>query len=230
MKKFILTILTIFFCACTVYLPRTTARADTAPSYACVTVPDAYFYASRDDKRGLFLLPESYYVKVLDFDGDYCRAEYLIDDEYTRKLIGYVRADALAFVDYIPTRPYFYHLFEVSYTLENGNGGESGFLDKITLTCSYYGDYIVGSQTYCYVFRDGAFGYIPKPQDLITERNLEYDEWLRAKEEPQPPTNSSTAENTASPAQITILISVCLLVPVLAALILRSPRPPEPEE
>ncbi len=216
---------------CGVSLPKHPARADTLSRYACVINADAYFYATRDDQRGLFLLPESYYVKVLDSDGEYCRAEYLVDDEYTRKIVGYVRTENLVFVDYTPVRPYFYHLFEISYTLENGSVGETGFLDRITLTCSYYGDYKIGSQTYCYVLRDGAFGYIPKPQDLSVERNEEYDEWLRAKQEPQPTPQDSASENNASPAQIAILITVCLLIPVLAALLLRSPRhTPDPDE
>ena len=221
----------VFICGCSV--PRRQAMAQALlPQYACVVSSDAYFYATRDDRRGLFLLPESYYVKVLESDGEYSRAEYLFDDEYTRKLVGYIRTDKLAFVEYVPAQPYFYHLFEVSYTLENGSGNDAHLLDRITLTCSYYGDYTIGSQTYCYVLREGTFGYIPKPQDLIVTRNTEYDEWLRVQEEAQKtPLQEVDSTSAASPTQIALLICVCLLIPILSAFILRSSRrPTDPEE
>lgn len=234
MKKFILSavlpllfFLSTFFAPCTVRASATEAFA--ADSYACVLTDEAFFYSSRDEKRGVFLLPKTYYVKILEADPEFCKIEYLYDDTYVQKLVGYAKTSDLTPVPYVPKRPYLYCLVEVSYTIDGGNTPNSGFLDRITVTCAYYGDYRIGSETYSYILRDGSFGYIPKPADLSFNVNTEYAEWEAAnaekeKEEEQP-------KEQASPAQIAILIALCLLVPVLAALILRpSKRSPYDQE
>ena len=104
---------------------------------------------------------------------------------------------------------------------------DSTFLNEITLTCAYYGDYKIGSETYCYVLRGGTLGYVPKPTYITIPKNNEYEEWVAQ----QTPENSQTelptqSEESSSPAQIAILIALCLLVPTLAALILKPPRRP----
>ena len=185
----------------------------------------AYFYASRDENRGLFLLPESYFVKVLSVDSDYCRIEYLYDDTYAKKLTGYAKTNDLTFVDYTPQTPYLYHIFEVRYTIDDDFFENDDFLSQITVTCTYYGDYKIGSKTYCYVLRGDSFGYIPKPETLVYERNLEYEEHLVTEPpaEEFPPNQTDTG---MPPAQIALLIAICLLVPTLAALVLKPPKRP----
>ena len=225
----------LLFCACGGFFTskRMTVHADSAQSaqtpqvgsYACILYEDTFFYASADENSGLFLLPATYYVKLINYGKAYCHVEYLYDDTEVRKLVGYVKTDRLTFVDYIPNRPYFYHVFELHYRIDETPLDNSDFLNEITLTCAYYGDYKVGSKTYCYVLRGENFGYVPKPTTLTVEPNHEYEEYLAQQ------TNSSTADSavtqpTSSPAQIAILIALCLLVPVLAALILKPPRRP----
>ena len=207
-----------------------TARAAT-PSlgeYACILEENAFFYSAPDEQRGLFLLPVSYYVHVLDYGVEFCRVEYLYDDTDVKKLIGYAKTSSLTFVEYVPERPYFYYVFEIRYRIENGGLEDSAFLNEITLNCTYYGDYLIGSKTYCYVLRGGSFGYVPKPVTLSISRNTEYEEWLAAQTPPENPTSSEqlSSEEKSSPAQIAILVALCLLVPVLAALILKPPRRP----
>ena len=100
-----------------------------------------------------------------------------------------------------------------------------GFLDEITATCTYYGDYKIGSKTYCYVLRGDSFGYIPKPETLVYERNPEYEEHLVT----EPPVEELLPDQTDTgmpPAQIALLIAICLLVPTLAALVLKPPKRP----
>ena len=134
MKKFIFTALLplLYFLYSLFLIPSLPAQATAASgSYACV----------------LFLLPESYFVKVLSVDGDYCRIEYLYDDTYTKKLTGYAKTADLTFVDYTPSTPYLYHLFEVRYTIDDSFLENDDFLSQITVTCAYYGDYKIGSET-----------------------------------------------------------------------------------
>ena len=195
--------------------------------YACILTDSVFFYSSPDEKRGVFLLPKSYYVKILDYKSDYCKIEYLYDDASAKKLTGYAKTDQLTFVDYVPQRPYLYYVFDVHYYIDD-TINDSSFLNQITATCTYYGDYRIGSKTYCYVLRGETFGYVPKPSDLRVKENLEYETYL-AKQETTAPVDSvedvpNPPSNSSSPAQIAILVVLCLLIPVLSALILRPQK------
>lgn len=225
MKKFILSAFLPLLFFLSSFLPPTAIRvvaddALVADSYACVLTDEAFFYSAKDETRGVFLFPKTYYVKIIEAGEEFCKIEYLYDDAYAQKLIGYAKTSDLTPVPYVPKRPYLYRLIEVSYTISGGNAPNSGFLDKITVTCAYYGDYRIGSEVYSYILRDGSFGYIPKPADFTYDPNTEYAEWEEANAE-QEKTEETPKEEQASPAQIAILIALCLLVPVLAALILR---------
>lgn len=196
--------------------------------YACVDGTDVFFYGLPDEKDGLFLLPSAYYVRLLDYSSDFCRVEYQTDGADTKRLVGYVKTEKIAFVPYVPKQPYPRCVFDVDYKIDNSAQTNDGFLTQITMTCVYYGDYNVGSATYCYVLREGEFGYIPKPYDLQIERNNEYAEYLSTlTETPNKPIEDGKEKN--SPAQIAILIALCLLVPLLAALILKPKSTIEPD-
>ncbi len=208
----------------------TIARADEPQSgdYACILEEDTFFYATPSESQGIFLLPTTYYVKLLDYDPTYCRVEYLYDDTLVQKRIGYVKTEQLTFVPYVPKRPYFYHVFPLSYRIDETAIDNSSFLGEITLSCAYYGDYKIGSKTYCYVLRGETYGYVPKPLDLTVPENTEYADYLAAQassEEEESSVETPKAEKS-SPAQIAILVALCLLVPVLAALILKPPKRP----
>lgn len=195
--------------------------------YACILSNSTYFYTEADEKSGLFLLPETYFVKIVEVGEPYTKIEYLYDDTKVKKLTGYAKSEQLTPVDFVPKRPYYYHLFNVHYRLDGSITGDT-FLDEITVTCTYYGDYTVGSKTYCYVLQGEEFGYVPKPADLSVEKSTEYaDNYTPPQETPTP----DEPPNQTQPAQIAILIALCLLVPILAALILKPPRRPpyEPE-
>ena len=194
-----------------------------AGSYACILYENTYFYSMPDEKRGIFLLPTTYYVKILDYQTDYCNIEYLYDASNVRKLVGYAKTADLTFVDYIPKRPYLYYVFDVCYEIDDTQINDSAFLTQITVTCAYYGDFRLGATTYCYVLRGDTFGYVPKPSHLIYEENTEYADYL-AQLTPPTDVEQPTEPHTSSPAQIAILITLCLLVPVLAAMILKQPK------
>ncbi len=238
MKTFILSVLTACLCLVSALCPFPTALClaqsseqssssqPTIGGYACILSPDVFFYTQKEEKCGLFLLPETYYVKILDVAPDFCKIEYLYDDTHTQKLIGYAKTNQLTFVPYVPKRPYLYHLFDVRYTINNAPD-VSSVLGEIVVACAYYGDYNIGTQTYCYVLRGDTFGYVPKPTQFTITRNDEYDLWLQSHslspEQNQAPTPQE--ETPSSPAQIALLVAVCLLIPILAAFLFRSPKP-----
>ena len=216
----------IFICsvlfACTPQTSGVIARAEipASGSYACV-LEDAFFYDEPRDTEGLFLLPKTYYVKLVEYGEDYSKIEYG-DGSAAPSLTGYAKTSLLTFVPYLPTRPYLSYTFEVKYTIGNDVTVDSSFLTQITAKCVYYGDYEIGSKLYCYVLRGEEFGYVPKPSSLSFEENGEYASYLASLESEE----SETKEKSSSPAQIALLVALCLLVPVLAALILKPPRRP----
>lgn len=223
MKQFIVSALAalFYFLSAAISPPAisVTAQAPTE-EYACI-LEDTYFYTSQTESHGLFLLPKTYFVKVLERGDSFCRVEYLSDTDTTKKLRGFVKTHLLTFVDFVPYMPYLFHAFDVRYVVDDGPS-DSTFLSSITVRCTYYGDYTVGTKTYCYVLRDGAFGYVPKPDDFYYPENTEYAEYLAAQNSvTQPPSQSET-----SPMQITVLVTLCLLIPALAAVILKPPKRP----
>ena len=228
MKKFLLSALLpfLFFLRCTLPAPLPAAAEDAG--YACIRDTDVYLYAEENDRSGLFTLPYTYYVKVLATGIDYCYVEYLSDGPNTRRITGYCKTSELTFVDYVPERPYLYYTFDVTYYIEGSSPAlsDDDFLTAITVTCAYYGEYRVGSEVYCYVLREGTFGYIPRPDGLEYELNGEYDSHMSEGSDTGAGNFGGGESESMSPVQIALLVLLCILVPVIAALILRPPKKP----
>ena len=198
--------------------------------YAYVQTSDVFFYATPNEENGLFLLPATYYVRLLDYTPNFCRVEYQTDGAQTQRLVGYVKTSQILFVPYVPKQPYFQCAFDVEYKLQDTPQTTDGFLTQITMRCIYYGDYKVGSNTYCYVLREGEFGYVPKPYDLHIQENPEYAEYLETLQAASSEDSGEVPQTKSnSPAQIAILIALCLLVPILAALILKPKSNIDPD-
>ena len=197
-------------------------------TYACI-LEDAFFYAVPDENSGVFLLPKTYYVRLLEYGNEFCKIEYQADENIAQRVVGYAKTKMLTFVDYAPNRPYLYYTFDVVYQIIDTDVLDPSFLTQVTMTCAYYGDFKVGSKTYCYVLRGSQFGYVPKPATLHYEENTEYAEYLENLQVSAPipdEEHNQTKNPKVSPVQIGILVVLCLLVPFLAALILKPPRRP----
>ena len=233
MKKLLFSLFTalvylFLFCVSTRPCPVLTAKATSdlpTAVYACVLNDDTYLYATKIEKSGLFVLPQTYYVKALSTDADFCKVEYLTDGATTKKLTGYCKTSELTFVDYTPQTPYFYYSFDLTYYID-ADSKDSPLLDKITIPCAYYGSYKIGATTYCYVLRDNDFGYVPLPDDFVFTKNTEYETYNQAQSsKPDEPTDApATQTPSENPVQIAIIVLLCLLIPILAALILRQPK------
>ncbi len=202
-------------------------RTPAPGAYACILANGTFFYSDADEHKGVFLLPKSYYVRLVEYGREFCRVEYQRNESGAQRIVGYAQTSELTFVDYVPVRPYLHYVFDVTYSI-GGDGLEtSSFLTEITLSCVYYGDYLVGSKTYCYVLRGEEFGYIPKPLALTYDKNTEYDDYLASLTPPiEESSNEAEPSSPVTPAQIAILVVICLLVPVLAAFILKPPQKP----
>ena len=230
MKKFFIlvwTLLYAFLIPSSIILTAADSNTPTEhasdAAYACILSDDVYFYTSEQETSGVFILPKTYYVKILSIGERFTQVEYLTDNEQTRALRGYCLTEQLTFVDYIPVNPYLYATFSVIYTAQDGWAGDE-LIDKIELICAYYGSYSIGSKQYAYVLQNGKYVYVPKPSDFSYAENTEYAE--RQGE------TAEESEERGNGIRIGILAVLCLLVPLLAAIILqsskRSPYDPDP--
>lgn len=194
-------------------LPTVTGSADEHEyAYACVTDENCYFYHTADLKNGVFILPQSYFVKIVEEQTSCYQIEYLTDGQNTRKIVGYCAKEKVSPVDYQPNNPYLYKYFDVTYQLDGTSGDD--FLTQITVPCTYYGDYFVGTNAYCYVLRGEQFGYVPKPYSFSYERNPEYEANL------PPPVNAETNLSTSPPPYL-FVVALALLAPVAAFLLFK---------
>ena len=228
MKKYIFIVLWALLYSLSPLLSVRFAKAELSYApYAYIPTNNVYFYSDDPDpykRQGLFRLPYSYYVRVIAEETDYYRVEYLTDGSRTKKINGYCRKSEIVPVDYIPEMPYLYLTIDVTYTLSGGGKDET--FSSITVTCAYYGDYTDGTKQYAYVLREDVCGYVIKPHDLKYDKNTEYDD--RHKTEPPTTEKQKEKNDSLNAGQITLLVLLCLLIPVIAALIVRQPPTKSP--
>ena len=224
MKKFII-LLTLFIFFLTGTPTTKKASADTGTQYACILSEDVYFYSSENEYSGIFILPKTYYVKVLSVGERFTRVEYLTDTKYTRTLVGYCLTYQLTLVDYTPVNPYLYTTFDVIYIPQNGDSSDE-ILERLVFTCGYYGEYASGTKRYAYAYKNGECTYVPYPENFEYPMNTEYEERLSSS------SGKEVAEGTVNPIQLGVLAVLCLLVPLLTAIILKNNKAPtyDPEE
>ena len=184
-------------------------------------VGEVWFYAEEDEAEKRFLIPESYYVRVLERGEPFCTVEYLTDDAPYKKLLGYCKEEALTFVDYVPERPYLYHLLTVTYSLPDAGGlGTDGFADT-ERTFVYYGDRPEAGQLYLYVLSEDGFGYLPADAPPVFERN----------EDPSASVSGET--DAAAPVggvQIAVIVLACVAAVAIAVILLRGKRAPREQQ
>ena len=194
---------------------RTAARAESL-RYAVAADSNVWFYAAESESERLFLVPETYYVRVLNEGEIFTAVEYLVNDAPYKKVMGYCRTEALTFVDFIPARPFLRKQITVTYTLP-GPGTLGGEFSGVEKTFVYYGMRYDAGGLYFYVLADGKFGYIPAEEPIEFERN---DDWLSV---PTPPTSGESEapmpDDSPSVLQIVAICAVALCALVVAALV-----------
>ena len=219
-------ILLLLFVGAVIFLPFSPPRkvhAEEALQYAVAATPDVWFYSAEDEESGLFLLPYSYYVKVLQRGTVYSAVQYLDDVAPYKSITGYCRTDALTFVNFIPERPYLRCEIKVSYLVDNPSGAlmGKGTFDKIEKSFVYYGTSYLGTARYFYVFADGVFDYVPANQEILFEYNTDYLQ----------PSNGETGtafkdapQDGLSGIQIALICAAAAGVAIIAAFVLRGKK------
>lgn len=206
-----------------------TAHADGETSengelYAVADSRDVYFYSEAKESSGLFILPYTYYVKVLSLGEPFCRVEYLDDASPYRKITGYCKKSEITFVDFVPARPYLRREITVRYSIESGLPTMgTGAFDNVEVNYLYYGSYRAGTSLFHYVCHNGEFGYVPASEEITYELNTDYLEKTSA-ELPPSENEPSPTSSTLSPVQITVICVLCVAVVGIAAFVLRGKR------
>ncbi len=199
------------------------ARADEA-GYAVAPTEDVWFYAAENEDSRLFLLPATYYVRVLEKGEVYSTVEYLTDDAPYKKLLGYCRTEQLLPVAFVPARPYLRKQVTLSYTLPDAGGlGDTAF-SSVERTFVYYGERTEGGQLYFYVYDGETFGYVPASEPVDFERNEDYLAALAGEggETAAPAPEESPSESVVP---IVVICLICAATVVIAVLVLRGKRP-----
>ena len=213
---------------------RTTASAEEPIVYAVADSPNVWFYSAENEESGLFLLPYTYYVKVLRRGTLYCAVQYLDDAAPYKSISGFCKTEDLTFVDFVPQRPFLKREITVSYAAENVTGtwmGKGAF-DKVQKTFVYLGTSYLGTARFYYVYADGVFDYVPATGEVLFELNTDYLESVSGKVD-----GDLNGEADKTPAaglsggQIAIICVAAAALAVIAMFVLRGKKaPPLPED
>lgn len=194
--------------------------------YAVAAERNIYLYSSADEKSGLFILPYTYYVKVLSLGEPFCRVEYQDDVPPYKKVTGYCKKQSLTFVDFVPTRPFLRREITVTYTLpEKPAFSPSDAFTSVSVSYLFYGTYTVGSAEYFYVYGNGEFGYLPATEEIVYDLNTDYLAAVSAPtEEPEPP--SEEKNEGLSGLQIFFICALCVSAVAVALFVLHGKKSP----
>ena len=225
MKRFLLVIaLGILVSSCALFpnVPVTvSADGEKTSSYAVAADKDVWFYSAPDEESGLFLLPFSYYVKVVEDGQPFCKVEYG-DGVSLPRLTGYCKSETLTPVDFVPTRPFLLKQVTLTYTL---SGTDENEFDSLEKNFYYYGSTFRGTARYWYVYADGKYGFVAQNKEPDFELNVDY-----LTTPTTTPTEPETPPESAPPmtgVQIALVcIAVCVIVAIAAAVFFTRKNPP----
>lgn len=216
---FLLTVLSIAICPLS---PAAEAvRAEETERYAVAAREDVWFYSAENEESGLFLIPYTYYVRVLREGTLYTAVSYLDDVAPYRAITGFCKTELLTFVDFVPVRPYLRREITVTYTVAGENYLGNGAFDKLERRFVYYGTSYAGTARCFYVYADGVFDYVPAMQDVVYELNTDY---LKATANEQEPQSPAEEEPSPTPVQIVLVCAAGIAAVLVVALILRGKK------
>ncbi|MDE5897272.1 MAG: hypothetical protein K2H43_05635 [Clostridia bacterium] len=204
------------------HVPAATARAE-GEQYAVAAARDVWFYSEADENKGLFILPYTYYVKVLSEGDPFCYVEYQDASDGYKPLTGYCRRDALTFVDFQPTRPFLKKRITLTYSIDSGSGFGGGAFDSIERTVSFYGTFASGTAPYYYVYGDGEFGYVRATTPVSYDLNTDYLTPASG-DDPEPPTTS--ANKGINGVEIALVCLLCVAAVIVAFFVIKGKKPP----
>ena len=206
------------------------AASPAAEVYAVAARNDVWLYTEENEESGLFLLPYTYYVRVVERGEPFSAVVYGTDEAPYRAVKGYCKTALLTFVGFVPKRPFLKLEVTVTYTVP-GTSSEmgNGTFDEIERSFHYYGTSYLGTQRYFYVLSDGVFDYIPAARDVNYELNTDYLTDVSGPAE-EPPAEEEATSSALSGIEIAALILGILAVAAIAFFVLRGRKAPSAAE
>lgn len=223
MKRLIF-ILSSFLLIFTLPVPTASEANAAEERYAVAAERDVWFYEEADESKGLFIMPYTYYVKVINEGSPFCLVEYQDGMNGYKKLTGYCLKDALTFVDFIPERPFLRKQINLAYTIAGGGAIGGGALGSMERTVNFYGTYYAGTALYYYVYADGVFDYVPAVEPVSYDLNTDYLSSVSVVEPPAEEPKESSGGLSA--LQIAVICLLCVAAAVAAFFVLRGKKPP----
>ncbi len=200
------------------------AAEESSPLYARVTKAYTYLYEQPDADSGLFILPETYFVRVTGELTEYYAVEYLSGTANRTAVRGYCLRSDVELVDYVPETPFL--VYDTTVTFRTSEGLPDEFFTEYEVTAAFYGTFSYGSSTCYYVELEGEFGYVPASScsPLSYPPNTEH-----MQEETPAPTDDQ--KGTDSSGLLNVVLVCALVVTALGALyFLFHPRKEKPRE
>ncbi len=134
-------------------------------NYARILTTDAVVYQDANLQDPIFTLPYSYYVKIENYASTSIKISFGLSDGVYPQIIGYVNADKITPVDYVPIRPYPQVKIstDVSDVLFNDFEQKKPYFnvpkDEVMY---YYGEIKNQDITLCFVYYLKKLGYVDK--------------------------------------------------------------------
>lgn len=187
-------------------------------NYARILSEDVELYSDALGQKTLFILPYSYYVKVLTLGLTYSKIAYAPYGE-NLSVPYYVKTENLTFVDYTPEAPYPSLQLVTSYTT-------SLFFDNTTKNVSksiaeqekmlFCGELSVGNVELVYVWCNGDFGYVKKNTllgftlPLNTDVIITESESTQSEISSEPLSSDSDSEKNEDIKRVAIVLFTCI--------------------
>lgn len=140
------------------------ANAATANVTYAQILSNCYLYKEADPSSGIFILPESYYVKILSKGSTFHHISYLDEDDFATAIQGYVLATSVHIIDnYIPKNPYLQYKITVTFKINTVNDTDYPLLDEIQIDLPFYGIGKVNTKVlYCVDYNNKITAVDPK--------------------------------------------------------------------
>lgn len=189
------------------------------PDYGQIVTEDCCFYADASLKIVKFILPYSYYVKIVSVGTEASRVVYRSEDQTCPSAEGYVKNVCLGFNEVLPDSLYPEPTLRLK-TDEVVFGDKSLTSPKAVVVAGssarYYGEIKIDGSDYLYVYVNGYVGYVRKDGFISFDIPLNKVELLPDDNDDKTE-NSSTeklyeeTEKNFSPSEI-IVVAVIIVV------------------
>ena len=226
MKRFIY--LTAAFLTALITMYPKPAYAQSGGEWGRVLNKTTYLYNSADTLSPCFLIPETYYVKILGQDGSFYLVSYQTQPD---SILGYVKAADLYMCDYTPENPYLFYKLDIK-------SGAKGYLSTDFKNHNYifnsgnalyyFGKYENDGDLYYYAAAFNGYRYYVSASDCSALSYPLNSDPLPSVEpiKQQPPNDDVLPAPSKMGGKTKMLLILLLIIPALAAtvFILKPPQ------